>query len=208
MGNSDFGLIGLAVMGQNLVLNIESRGFTVSVYNRTSSVMEEFVGRHDGRKLVGCASLGEFVRSLARPRRIMMLVKSSAGGDSNERDAVDNVIELLVPLLEQGDLIIDGGNTYYRHTERRTRELAGQGILYLGAGVSGGEEGARKGPAIMPGGSVASWELVRPVFEAIAARAGSGGDEPCVARIGEGGSGHYVKMVHNGIEYADMQLIS
>lgn len=207
MDKSDFGLIGLAVMGQNLVLNIESKGFTVSVYNRTTSTMEEFVGRHPDKKLLGCASLEKFVESLERPRRIMMLVKSSAGADINERDAVDGVIESLVPLLDEGDLVIDGGNTYYIHTERRANDLSAKGMHYLGTGVSGGEEGARKGPSIMPGGSGASWESIRPIFEAISAKAGPAGDEPCVAYIGEGGSGHYVKMVHNGIEYGDMQLI-
>ncbi len=204
---SDFGLIGLAVMGQNLVLNVESRGFTVSVYNRTTATMEDFVAQHPGKNLLGCPSLEVFVASLDRPRKIMILVKSSAGADSNERDAVDKVIESLKPLLEAGDLIIDGGNTYYIHTERRATELASDGILYLGAGVSGGEEGARKGPAIMPGGPAASWEIIQPVFEAIAAKAGPAMDEPCVAHLGEGGAGHYVKMVHNGIEYGDMQLI-
>jgi 6-phosphogluconate dehydrogenase len=207
MGKSDFGLIGLAVMGQNLVLNVESRGYSVSVYNRTTSIMREFVERHSDRKLAGFSSIEEFVSSLERPRKIMILVKSSAGADINERDAVDGVIESLVPLLDEGDLLIDGGNTYYIHTERRWKDLASKGIRFIGTGVSGGEEGARKGPSIMPGGTPAGWEMIRPIFEAISAKAGADGDEPCVAHIGEGGAGHYVKMVHNGIEYGDMQLI-
>jgi len=204
MSKSDFGLIGLAVMGQNLVLNVESRGFQVSVYNRTTSTMKDFVAAHPGKKLVGCETLEEFVKSLERPRKVMMLVQSKAGADINDRDAVDKVIESLVPLLDEGDLIIDGGNTYFIHTERRSKEVAAKGLLYIGTGVSGGEEGARKGPSIMPGGPEKSWELIRPVFEAIAAKVDG---EPCVTHIGTGGAGHYVKMVHNGIEYGDMQLI-
>jgi len=207
MSKSDFGLIGLAVMGQNLVLNVESRGFTVSVYNRTTTTMESFIAEHPGKSLVGCPTLEEFVQSIERPRKIMMLVQSTAAADINDRDAVDKVIESLVPLLEEGDLIIDGGNTYFIHTDRRSKDLSEKGILYIGTGVSGGEEGARKGPSIMPGGPVASWEIIKPIFEAISAKAGPNADEPCVARLGDGGAGHYVKMVHNGIEYGDMQLI-
>ncbi len=204
MSKSDFGLIGLAVMGQNLVLNVESRGFQVSVYNRTTSVMEDFVGSHAGKRLLGAQTLEEFVESLERPRKAMIMVKSSAGLDINDRDAVDAVIDQLVPLLDPGDLIIDGGNSFYIHSQRRSEELEKKGLLFVGTGVSGGEEGALKGPSIMPGGPGASWEVIRPVFEAIAAKVDG---EPCVTHIGPGGAGHFVKMVHNGIEYGDMQLI-
>jgi len=207
MSKSDFGLIGLAVMGQNLVLNVESRGFQVSVYNRTTETMEKFVSENEGKKLVGAKTLEEFVDSLERPRKVMMLVQSKAGADPADRDAVDAVIDSLVPLLDEGDLIIDGGNTFFIHTERRSRELAEKGLLYIGTGVSGGEEGARKGPAIMPGGPKESWEIIKPIFESISAKAGDNNDEPCVVHIGKGGAGHFVKMVHNGIEYGDMQLI-
>ncbi len=207
MSKSDFGLIGLAVMGQNLVLNVESRGFQVSVYNRTTETMEKFVADNEGKNLVGAKTLEEFVDSLERPRKVMMLVQSKAGADPADRDAVDAVIDSLVPLLDEGDLIIDGGNTFFIHTERRSKELAEKGLLYIGTGVSGGEEGARKGPAIMPGGPVESWEIIKPIFEAISAKAGENNDEPCVVHIGKGGAGHFVKMVHNGIEYGDMQLI-
>lgn len=193
---SDFGLIGLAVMGQNLVLNVESRGFRVSVYNRTGSVTEEFIRQNPGRNLVGASSLEEFVASLARPRKIQIMVK--AGGP------VDAVIEQLVPLLEEGDIIIDGGNSLYTDTERRDQELAAKGLRFIGAGVSGGEEGALKGPSIMPGGPASTWEVMQPIYEAISAKVDG---VPCVTHIGPGGAGHYVKMVHNGIEYGDMQLI-
>lgn len=204
MSKSDFGLIGLAVMGQNLVLNVESRGYRVSVYNRTTETMEEFITANPGKSLYGAETLEDFVASLERPRKVMLLVQSKAGADPADRDAVDAVIEQVVPLLDEGDLIIDGGNTFFIHTERRSKAMKEKGILYMGTGVSGGEEGARKGPAIMPGGTPESWEMVRPIFEAISAKVGG---EPCVARLGEGGAGHYVKMVHNGIEYGDMQLI-
>jgi len=196
MSNSDFGLIGLAVMGQNLVLNVESRGFQVSVYNRTTSVTDEFVAAHPDKKLVGAKSLEEFVQSLASPRKIMIMVK--AGGP------VDAVIESLIPLLDKGDIIIDGGNSLYTDTERRDAWLGDLGFRFIGAGVSGGEEGARKGPAIMPGGPASTWDVMKPIFESIAAKAEG---EPCVTHIGPGGAGHYVKMIHNGIEYGDMQLI-
>ena len=205
MSKNDFGLIGLAVMGQNLVLNVASRGFNVSVYNRTAETMKEFLGgpaKDTG--IEGFEELKDFVSSLSRPRKIMLLVKSTAANDINDRDAVDKVIEQLVPLLEEGDLVIDGGNSYYIHSERRSKELLAQGLLFIGTGVSGGEEGALKGPAIMPGGPSESWEIIRPIFESIAAKVG---DEPCVTLLGPGGAGHYVKMVHNGIEYGDMQLI-
>jgi len=196
MSKSDFGLIGLAVMGQNLVLNVESRGFQVSVYNRTTSVTDEFVSAHPDKKLVGAKSLEDFVDSLASPRKIMIMVK--AGGP------VDAVIESLIPLLDKGDIIIDGGNSLYTDTERRDGWLGDLGFRFIGAGVSGGEEGARKGPAIMPGGPASTWDVMKPIFESIAAKAEG---EPCVTHIGPGGAGHYVKMIHNGIEYGDMQLI-
>ncbi len=196
MSNSDFGLIGLAVMGQNLVLNVESRGFQVSVYNRTTSVTDEFVAAHPGKNLVGAKTLEEFVQSLSRPRKIMIMVK--AGGP------VDAVIEQLIPLLEEGDIIIDGGNSLYTDTERRDAWLTEKKLRFIGAGVSGGEEGARKGPSIMPGGPLSTWDVMKPIFESIAAKVDG---EPCVTHIGPGGAGHYVKMIHNGIEYGDMQLI-
>ncbi|MDN4587274.1 phosphogluconate dehydrogenase (NADP(+)-dependent, decarboxylating) [Xenophilus aerolatus] len=193
---SDFGLIGLAVMGQNLVLNVESRGFQVSVYNRTASVTDAFVARNPGKKLVGCDTLEAFVQSLASPRKIMVMVKAGA--------PVDQVIEQLIPLLEKDDIVIDGGNSLYTDTERRDAYLSGKGLRFIGAGVSGGEEGARKGPAIMPGGPASTWEVMKPIFESIAAKVDG---QPCVIHIGPGGAGHYVKMIHNGIEYGDMQLI-
>jgi len=204
MSKSDFGLIGLAVMGQNLVLNVESRGFRVSVYNRTTETMKDFVAANSDKNLYGAETLEDFIDSLERPRKVMILVKSSAGGDPNDRDAVDKVIDSLVPLLDEGDLIIDGGNTYFIHTERRSKDLAEKGLLFIGSGVSGGEEGARKGPSIMPGGPTSSWEIIKPIFEAITAKVDG---VPCVTHIGTGGAGHFVKMVHNGIEYGDMQLI-
>ncbi|MCX8495244.1 MAG: decarboxylating NADP(+)-dependent phosphogluconate dehydrogenase [Akkermansiaceae bacterium] len=196
MSKSDFGLIGLAVMGQNLVLNVESRGFQVSVYNRTTNVTDAFVAAHPDKKLVGAQSLEEFVESLASPRKVMIMVK--AGGP------VDAVIESLIPLLDKGDIIIDGGNSLYTDTERRDQWLGDLGFRFIGAGVSGGEEGARKGPSIMPGGPASTWDVMKPIFESIAAKVGG---EPCVTHIGPGGAGHYVKMIHNGIEYGDMQLI-
>ncbi|MBB5351720.1 6-phosphogluconate dehydrogenase [Haloferula luteola] len=196
MSNSDFGLIGLAVMGQNLVLNVESRGFQVSVYNRTTSVTDAFVAEHPDKKIVGTQTLEEFVQSLATPRKIMIMVK--AGGP------VDAVIESLIPLLDKDDIIIDGGNSLYTDTERRDEWCTKEGLRFIGAGVSGGEEGARKGPSIMPGGPASTWEVMKPIFESIAAKVDG---VPCVTHIGPGGAGHFVKMVHNGIEYGDMQLI-
>ncbi|WP_457329051.1 decarboxylating NADP(+)-dependent phosphogluconate dehydrogenase [Rhizobacter sp. P5_C2] len=193
---SDFGLIGLAVMGQNLVLNVESHGFQVSVFNRTTAVTDEFVARHPGKKLVGAATLEAFVESLATPRKIQIMVKAGA--------PVDAVIEQLIPLLSPGDIVIDGGNSLYTDTERRDAYLTSKGLRFIGAGVSGGEEGARKGPSIMPGGPASTWEVMQPIFEAISAKVDG---EPCVIHIGPGGAGHYVKMIHNGIEYGDMQLI-
>ena len=191
-----FGLIGLAVMGQNLVLNVESRGFGVSVFNRSAAVTEAFVSAHPGKRLFGAATLAEFVASLARPRKVMLMVKAGA--------AVDAVIEQLLPLLEPGDIVIDGGNSRYTDTERRDAWLTPLRLRFVGAGVSGGEEGARKGPSIMPGGPASTWAELQPIFEAIAAKVEG---QPCVIHIGPGGAGHYVKMVHNGIEYGDMQLI-
>jgi 6-phosphogluconate dehydrogenase len=194
--NTDFGLIGLAVMGQNLVLNVESRGYAVSVFNRSAEVTTGFVAAHAGKHLFGAATLPEFVASLTRPRKIMLMVKAGA--------AVDDVIAQLVPLLDAGDIVIDGGNSLYTDTERRDAQLTALGLRFVGAGVSGGEEGARKGPAIMPGGPASTWQVLQPIFESIAARVDG---QPCVVHIGPGGAGHYVKMVHNGIEYGDMQLI-
>jgi 6-phosphogluconate dehydrogenase len=193
---SDFGLIGLAVMGQNLTLNIESRGFQVSVFNRSGEATREFIAAHPGKRLLGTQSLTEFVASLARPRTVMLMVKAGA--------PVDAVIEQLLPLLDKDDIVIDGGNSLYTDTERRSAALAARGLRFVGAGVSGGEEGARKGPAIMPGGPASTWQVLKPIFESIAAKVNG---QPCVMHIGEGGAGHYVKMVHNGIEYGDMQLI-
>ncbi len=193
---NDIGLIGLAVMGQNLVLNIESRGFAVSVYNRTAATTNAFVAQHAGKRLKACHTLADLVQSLASPRKLMIMVKAGA--------AVDAVIEQLIPLLAPDDIIIDGGNSLYTDTERRDAWLAPLGLRFVGAGVSGGEEGARKGPAIMPGGPASTWGVMQPIFEAIAAKVDG---QPCVIHIGPGGAGHYVKMIHNGIEYGDMQLI-
>jgi len=189
----DIGLIGLAVMGQNLVLNIESRGFRVAVYNRTLSVTQGFVAQHAGKALTGADTLADFVSALSCPRKVLIMVQAGA--------PVDAVIEQLIPLLEPGDIVVDCGNSLYTDTERRDAWLTPLGLRFVGAGVSGGEEGARKGPSIMPGGPASTWQELRPVFEAIAARAEG---EPCVAHIGPGGAGHFVKMVHNGIEYGIM----
>lgn len=194
---SQFGLIGLAVMGENLVLNIERNGFTVAVYNRTASVTQQFAVRHAGKKITPCYSIQELVASLESPRKVMLMVKAG--------DPVDEVIAQLKPFLEPGDLIIDGGNSFFKDTERRAAALEADGLRYIGTGVSGGEEGALWGPAIMPGGQLEAYGLVEPIFQAIAAKAEG---EPCVTYIGPRGAGHYVKMVHNGIEYGDMQLIA
>ncbi len=195
---ADIGLIGLAVMGENLVLNMESHGYTVAVFNRTTSKVDEFVGgRGKGKKLVGCHTVKDLVAALKRPRKVMIMVKAGA--------AVDAVIDELAPLLEPGDILIDGGNTHYPDTTRRTRALKDKGLLFVGTGVSGGEEGALKGPSIMPGGNPDAWEAVKPIFQAIAAKVGDG--TPCCDWVGNEGAGHYVKMVHNGIEYGDIQLI-
>jgi len=196
----DIGLIGLAVMGENLALNIASRGYTIAVYNRTTSVTDAFIaGRGDQPNVVGCHSLEDLVSSLKAPRKVMMMVKAGP--------AVDQLIATLTPLLSKGDVIIDGGNTLPSDTDRRTREVEASGLLYIGTGVSGGEEGALKGPSLMPGGSKAAWPLVQPIFQAIAAKVGPKGDIPCCDWVGPRGAGNYVKMVHNGIEYGDMQLI-
>jgi len=195
---SEIGLIGLAVMGENLALNIESRGFPISVYNRTAAKLDAFMsGRAKGKKFHGSHSLPEFVASLKRPRKIILLVKAGA--------AVDELIEQLLPLLEPGDIIIDGGNSHFPDTIRRTKYVESKGLLYVGSGVSGGEEGALKGPSMMPGGSPAAWPHIKEIFQSICARTPDG--EPCCEWIGENGAGHFVKMVHNGIEYGDMQLI-
>ncbi|MDR1863193.1 MAG: decarboxylating NADP(+)-dependent phosphogluconate dehydrogenase, partial [Treponema sp.] len=201
MGNTDIGLIGLAVMGENLVLNMESKGFSVAVYNRTISKVDGFVkGRGAGKKITGCRDLKEFAASLSRPRKAMIMVKAG--------QAVDDTIEQLLSVFESGDIIIDGGNSNYQDTIRRTAYVESKGLFYIGTGVSGGEEGALTGPSIMPGGSPAAWPLVKPVLQAISAKVESeGGDTPCCDWVGENGAGHFVKMVHNGIEYGDMQLI-
>jgi 6-phosphogluconate dehydrogenase len=197
---ADFGLIGLAVMGENLALNIESRGYRVAVFNRTTSKVDDFIaGRAKGKNFVGCHSLEELVASVKKPRKIMMMVKAGP--------AVDELIEHLLPLMDKGEVLIDGGNEYYLNTERRTEYVESKGLLYIGTGVSGGEEGALKGPSMMPGGSEKAWPLVKPIFQAIAAKVGPNNDIPCCEWVGPRGAGHYVKMVHNGIEYGDMQLI-
>ena len=195
---SDIGLIGLAVMGENLVLNMESKGFRVSVYNRTTQKVDDFIaGRASGKRIKGTHSLEELVASVAKPRKIMIMVKAGS--------AVDSMIETLLPYLEPGDIIIDGGNTHFPDTNRRTAYVESKGLRFIGTGVSGGEEGALLGPSIMPGGSKSAWPEVKPIFQAIAAKVEDG--SPCCDWVGENGAGHFVKMVHNGIEYGDMQLI-
>jgi len=197
MAKQEFGIIGMAVMGQNLALNVESKGFGVAVYNRTTSRTTEFIREKcQGKDIVGTETLQEFVGSLERPRRIMLMVKAG--------EAVDAVIEQLLPLLEEGDVLIDGGNSFFKDTMRRCEEVESRGLLYIGTGVSGGEEGALKGPSLMPGGSREAYELIEPIFTRVAAQVDG---EPCCTYIGDNGAGHYVKMVHNGIEYGDMQLI-
>jgi 6-phosphogluconate dehydrogenase len=198
IGNADIGLIGLAVMGENLVLNMESKGFHTAVYNRTASKVDEFVnGRGAGKKIVGCKSFSELAASLSKPRKVMIMVKAG--------QAVDDTIEELLGVFEKGDIIIDGGNSNYQDTIRRTSYIESKGLLYIGTGVSGGEEGALTGPSIMPGGSSAAWQEVKPILQAISAK--TDGGTPCCDWVGENGAGHFVKMVHNGIEYGDMQLI-
>ena len=195
---ADFGLVGLAVMGENLVLNIESRGYTVAVYNRTVAKVDQFVqGRAKGKKIVGAHTIPELVASLKTPRKVMLMVKAGK--------PVDDFIELIIPHLEAGDIIIDGGNSHFPDTIRRTKYLESKGFLFIGTGVSGGEEGALRGPSIMPGGSRSAWPYVKPIFQSIAAKVSDG--TPCCDWVGNDGAGHFVKMVHNGIEYGDMQLI-
>ena len=199
MKKADIGLIGLAVMGENLVLNMESKGFTVAVYNRTTEKVDRFInGRGKGKNIIGTHSLEELVQSLERPRKVMLLVKAGK--------PVDDFIEMLIPLLDKGDIIIDGGNSHFPDTIRRTKYVESKGLLYIGTGVSGGEEGALKGPAMMPGGSPAAWPHVKDIFQKVSAKVEDG--TPCADWVGENGAGHFVKMVHNGIEYGDMQLIA
>ena len=198
MRKSEIGLIGLAVMGENLVLNMESKGFTVSVFNRTTDKVTKFIeGRAKGKNIQAAYSLKELVSQLEKPRKIMMMVKAGK--------PVDALIEELLPQLDKGDIIIDGGNSHFPDTIRRTAYVESKGMLYIGTGVSGGEEGALKGPSMMPGGSVEAWPEVKPIFQSICARVEDG--SPCCDWVGENGAGHFVKMVHNGIEYGDMQLI-
>jgi 6-phosphogluconate dehydrogenase len=197
MDNADIGLIGLAVMGQNLVLNMNEQGYTVAVYNRTTSKVDDFLASEaKDTQVIGTHSIEEFCNRLKSPRKIMLMVKAG--------QPVDDFIELLVPHLEAGDIIIDGGNSLYTDTERRSKSLSEGGILYIGMGVSGGEEGARHGPSLMPGGNPKAWPVIKEIFQAIAAKVDN---EPCCDWIGDGGAGHFIKMVHNGIEYGDMQLI-
>ena len=194
----DIGLVGLAVMGQNLVLNMNDHGYRVAVFNRTVSKVDDFVQNEaGGTKVVGTYSIEELASALKRPLRVMLMVKAG--------DTIDQFISLLLPHLEPGDIVIDGGNSHFPDTNRRTKSLADKGILFIGTGVSGGEEGARHGPSIMPGGNPAAWPYVRTIFQSIAAKVEDG--TPCCDWVGEAGAGHYVKMVHNGIEYGDMQLI-
>lgn len=198
MKKADIGLIGLAVMGENLVMNMESRGFTVAVFNRHTEKVDNFVnGQAAGKNIIGCRSPEELVGRLARPRKIFMMVKAG--------QAVDELIEQLLPLLSPGDILIDGGNSHYPDTMRRCAYVENRGLLYVGTGVSGGEEGALNGPSLMPGGSPSAWEHIKPIFQAICAKVEDG--SPCCDWVGENGAGHFVKMVHNGIEYGDMQLI-
>ena len=198
MKYADIGLIGLAVMGENLAMNMASHGFTVAVWNRSTGKVDAFVsGRGAHGDFIGCHSPEELVAALKKPRKIFMMVKAGA--------AVDALIARLLPLLEEGDVLIDGGNSHYPDTIRRCAEVESRGMLYVGCGVSGGEEGALRGPSLMPGGSPAAWDEIRPILQAICAKTADG--SPCCDWVGEGGAGHFVKMVHNGIEYGDMQLI-
>ena len=198
MRKADIGLVGLAVMGENLVMNMESKGFTVAVYNRTTQKVKNFVeGCAKGKNIIGTYSVEELAGALEKPRKVMLMVKAG--------QPVDDFIEQLLPHLEKGDIIIDGGNSNYPDTDRRVKYVESKGLLYIGTGVSGGEEGALKGPSIMPGGSSAAWPYVKPIFQAIAAKVDG---QPCCDWVGEEGAGHFVKMVHNGIEYGDMQLIA
>lgn len=195
---ANMGLVGLAVMGENLVLNMESKGFSVAVFNRTVAKVDKFInGRGKGKNIIGCHSVEELVESLERPRKVMIMVKAGW--------PVDAFIEQILPHLDEGDILIDGGNSHFPDSIRRTKELAEKGIRFIGTGVSGGEEGALRGPSIMPGGNPEAWEYVKPVFQSIAAKVSDG--SPCCEWVGNDGAGHYVKMVHNGIEYGDMQMI-
>ena len=196
---ADIGLVGLAVMGENLVLNMESKGFTVAVYNRTTKKVDDFInGRGKDKNIIGTHSIEELVKNLKRPRKVMLMVKAG--------QPVDDFIDLVISYLEPGDIIIDGGNSHFPDTNRRTKYVEDKGLLYIGTGVSGGEEGALLGPSIMPGGSKEAWEHVQPIFQAVSAKVEDG--TPCCDWVGENGAGHFVKMIHNGIEYGDMQLIS
>ena len=196
---ADIGLIGLAVMGENFALNMESKGFRVAVYNRTTERVQAFLAdRGRGKNFVGARTPAELVAALQKPRKILMLIKAGP--------AVDAVIDELLPLLDRGDILIDGGNSLFTDTIRRTKQVEAAGMLYVGSGVSGGEEGALTGPSLMPGGSAAAWEHIKPIFQAVCARTPDG--EPCCDWMGEDGAGHFVKMIHNGIEYGDMQLIA
>jgi len=198
MAKADIAVVGLAVMGENLILNMESKGFTVACYNRTVSKVDDFVnGRAKGKKIIGCHSVEEMVASLKTPRKVMVMVKAG--------QAVDDFIDQVLPFLEKGDIIIDGGNSHFPDTIRRTAYVESKDKLYIGTGVSGGEEGALLGPSIMPGGSPKAWKHVKPIFQKIAAKTAAG--EPCCDWVGQNGAGHFVKMVHNGIEYGDMQMI-
>ena len=198
MPKADIGVVGLAVMGENLILNMASKGFTVACFNRTTSKVDAFIaGRAQGKTIVGCHSVQEMVATLAKPRKVMVLIKAG--------DPIDAFIEQVLPHLEAGDIIIDGGNSHFPDTMRRTEYVESKGMLYIGTGVSGGEEGALLGPSIMPGGSPAAWDAVKPIFQTIAAHTEDG--EPCCDWVGENGAGHFVKMIHNGIEYGDMQMI-
>src|SRR6266705_6158801 len=195
--SAKIGMIGLAVMGENLALNIERNGYPIAVYNRSPEKVDNFVARTKGKQVVGTKSAQDFVKALERPRKAILLVKAG--------EAVDKTVELILPYLEPGDIVIDGGNSYFMDTERREKELRAKGINFIGSGVSGGEKGALWGPSLMPGGDRRAYEQIRPIWEAIAAKVDDG---PCVTYIGPGGAGHFVKMVHNGIEYGDMQLIA
>jgi len=196
--SADIGLIGLAVMGENLVLNFESKGFTVAVFNRTTATTDKFVqGRASGKNIIGCHTLADLASKLKKPRKVMIMVKAG--------NPVDQTIQALLPHLEKGDIIIDGGNSHFPDSTRRMKELEAKGFLFVGSGVSGGEEGALKGPSLMPGGSKEAWPAIKPLFQKIAAKVEDG--SPCCDWVGEEGAGHFVKMVHNGIEYGDMQLI-
>ncbi|MHC4927462.1 MAG: NAD(P)-binding domain-containing protein [Planctomycetota bacterium] len=198
MSQADIAVVGLAVMGENLILNMESKGFRVACFNRTVSKVDDFVnGRAKGKNIIGCKSVEEMVASLKAPRKVMVMVKAGK--------PVDMFIDQVLPHLEDGDIIIDGGNSHFPDTVRRTEYVESKGKLYIGTGVSGGEEGALLGPSIMPGGSPAAWDAVKPIFQKICAQTDAG--EPCCDWVGENGAGHFVKMVHNGIEYGDMQMI-